>query len=102
MRDGHRTWLLPALGPEFTLLVLAPSAPAWAEGLPVSLLCVAPQGSRTRADAVVDVDGLVAARYDLQPGTAYLLRPDQHVCERWRAPDAAGVRAALARATGMR
>jgi 3-(3-hydroxy-phenyl)propionate hydroxylase len=44
----------------------------------------------------------VAARYDGQPGTVYLLRPDQHVCARWRKLDAAKVRAALARATGQR
>ena len=39
-------------------------------------------------------------RYDARPGTAYLIRPDQHVCARWRAPSEAGVRAALARACG--
>jgi 3-(3-hydroxy-phenyl)propionate hydroxylase len=101
-REGRRTWLLHALGPDFTLLVHAPRAPTWAEGLPVSVLCVAPQGARAGAGATLDVDGLVAARYDLQPGTAYLLRPDQHVCARWRRPDAAAVRDALARATGTR
>ena len=34
---------------------------------------------------VHDVEGRVAARYDATPGTAYLIRPDQHVCARWRA-----------------
>ncbi len=41
---------------------------------------------------------LAAARYDAQEGTTYLLRPDQHVCARWRQPAAAAVRAAHARA----
>jgi 3-(3-hydroxy-phenyl)propionate hydroxylase len=47
---------------------------------------------------VVPAEGLAAERYDAQPGTAYLLRPDQHVCARWRQPDAGRVAAALRRA----
>jgi 3-(3-hydroxy-phenyl)propionate hydroxylase len=42
--------------------------------------------------------GLAAQRYDATPGTVVLLRPDQHVCARWRAPTAADVCAALQRA----
>jgi 3-(3-hydroxy-phenyl)propionate hydroxylase len=30
----------------------------------------------------------------------YLIRPDQHVCARWRQADAASIEKALARATG--
>ncbi len=51
-------------------------------------------------DALHDVQGLAARRYDARPGTCYLIRPDQHVAARWRRFDAAAVRAALARATG--
>ena len=29
-------------------------------------------------------DGLAASRYDAAPGTTYLIRPDGHVCARWR------------------
>ncbi len=43
-------------------------------------------------------EGIAAQRYDARPGTVYLLRPDQHVCARWRAPQAADVAAALRRA----
>ncbi|WP_259372602.1 MULTISPECIES: FAD-dependent oxidoreductase [Piscinibacter] len=43
-------------------------------------------------------EGVVAQRYDARPGTVYLLRPDQHVCARWRAPGATDVAAALTRA----
>ena len=43
---------------------------------------------------------LAAQRYDARPGTVYLLRRDQHVCARWRAPSAAQVRGAVDRALG--
>jgi 3-(3-hydroxy-phenyl)propionate hydroxylase len=45
-----------------------------------------------------DVEGLAHARYDATPGTFYLIRPDQHVCARWRQLDANAVSAALKRA----
>ena len=48
---------------------------------------------------LIDRSGQVFQRYDLRPGTAYLIRPDQHVCARWRTPTEAAVRDALARAT---
>ncbi|WP_432729011.1 FAD-dependent oxidoreductase [Variovorax sp. W6] len=41
---------------------------------------------------------LATQRYDARPGTVYLLRPDQHVCARWRQPSAADIRAAVDRA----
>ncbi|HUP08837.1 MAG TPA: FAD-dependent oxidoreductase [Caldimonas sp.] len=99
-RGGERTWLLQALGPDFTLLVFAPKPPAWAEGAEASVVCIVPRGTSAAGGAFEDVEGLAAARYDARPGTVYLLRPDQHVCARWRAPDAGTVRAAIARATG--
>jgi len=46
-----------------------------------------------------DARGLAATRYDARPGTVYLVRPDQHICARWREFDVARVRAAIARAT---
>ncbi|MDM0106151.1 FAD-dependent oxidoreductase [Variovorax sp. J22R24] len=41
---------------------------------------------------------LATQRYDARPGTVYLLRPDQHVCARWRNPTPEAVRAARDRA----
>jgi 3-(3-hydroxy-phenyl)propionate hydroxylase len=84
--EGRDAWLLRELGDGFTLMFDG-AAPAWAADLPVRLLCPG------------DRDGLLARRYDLRPGTAYLFRPDQHVCARWRAPTPAAVQAALKRAT---
>ena len=92
LRRGREDgWLLRALGADFTLLVWG-SAPAGCDGLPLTLLVV---------DASNDSQGLIARRYDMRPGSAYLLRPDQHVCARWRHPTPTLVRAALARARGQ-
>lgn len=90
-RNGHSGWLLRQLGMDFTLLVFGP-VPAWAQGLlHVQALSI--------GQDIEDVQGLVAQRLDGQSGTAYLIRPDQHVCARWRTPTEAAVRAALATAT---
>lgn len=90
-RNGHSGWLLRQLGMDFTLLVFG-EVPAWAQGLPhVQALSI--------GQDIEDVQGLVAQRLDGQSGTAYLIRPDQHVCARWRTPTEAAVRAALATAT---
>jgi 3-(3-hydroxy-phenyl)propionate hydroxylase len=59
------------------------------------------------ARGLVDLDvialpptGDAARRHDAKPGTVVLLRPDQHVCARWRAASVADVRQALCRALG--
>ena len=50
---------------------------------------------------VQDPQGVLAQRYDGQSGTAYLIRPDQHVAARWRSLDATQVQQALARALAL-
>jgi 3-(3-hydroxy-phenyl)propionate hydroxylase len=52
-------------------------------------------------DGLVDAEGLAASRYDAEPGTAYLLRPDGYVAARFRHPTRSAVDAALARASGL-
>jgi 3-(3-hydroxy-phenyl)propionate hydroxylase len=47
-----------------------------------------------------DMDGAFARRFDATPGACFLLRPDQHLCARWRHFDADKVNAARARALG--
>jgi 3-(3-hydroxy-phenyl)propionate hydroxylase len=103
--DGRDSWLLHALGAEFTLLVYGevPAATLLAlaqaaEGVAgLALLRVVP-GTQRVSGALSDRDGLVAQRYDLQDGSAVLLRPDQHVCARWRQPQGDALRQALKRA----
>ncbi len=52
-------------------------------------------------DGFSDSAGLAGARYDAEPGTAYLLRPDGYVAARFRHPTPAALAAALARAAGI-
>jgi len=111
--DGNEGWLLQHTGDAFMLLLFA-QKPADVDAamlaalraladapIPVQTKLVvredapAPAGCRV----LVDTKGLAAERLDARPGTAYLLRPDQHVTARWRRLDAAAVRAAVARAT---
>jgi 3-(3-hydroxy-phenyl)propionate hydroxylase len=70
--------------------------------IPVRTIIVEPRGANPRSVEgllVIQEDGLVSHRFDALPGTTFLLRPDQHVCARWREFDAGKVQAALARAT---
>ncbi|MCC7327259.1 MAG: FAD-dependent oxidoreductase [Burkholderiales bacterium] len=99
-------WLLEYLGGGFVLLVFGDAvddtaARAVSED-PIGCRVVQVGGAQGAARLRVrDVQGLAAARYDGKAGTCYLLRPDQHVCARWRAFDADAVRAALACATAQ-
>jgi 3-(3-hydroxy-phenyl)propionate hydroxylase len=90
VRGGTPTWLLRELGADFSLLVFG-AAPDWAHRLPVKTVAI-------DDDGLADADGWAARRYAAKPGSAILIRPDRHVAARWRTPDEASVRAALARA----
>ncbi|HOB65563.1 FAD-dependent oxidoreductase [Ottowia sp.] len=106
-------WLLHQLGNRFQALHYVQDAsaldPATAQSLAelatgaiaVEPIVVAQKGQAPAGlKTLIDTQGCVAERYDLQPGTTYLARPDQHVAARWRAADATKIKAALARATG--
>jgi 3-(3-hydroxy-phenyl)propionate hydroxylase len=85
-RDDEPRWLLDELHAGFSLLVFADGAATEAD-FPARVVAL----DTTR-------DTLAAERYDAAPGTVYLLRPDQHVCARWRHFDANRVRRAITRA----
>lgn len=74
--DGSKGWLLDELSRTgFTALVFGDAALAKA------------LRAANNALLVLDISaesGLASQRYDASPGTVYLLRPDQHVCARWR------------------
>ena len=111
--DERASWLLRELGDGFTALVyggvdagrVASQLQQAAAGLAtLRVVQVRPCEAAAHADAphsLVDHEGLVAERYDLRPGTVYLLRPDQHVCARWRQPSTQTVRTALQRALAL-
>ncbi|MBI1791209.1 MAG: FAD-dependent oxidoreductase [Acidobacteria bacterium] len=106
---GRPDWLLARIGDRFSGLLFvdgAPSAEICAalrelarEAIPIRPLLVALPGTALQDSAIEDAEGLLARRYDALPGTFYLVRPDQHVCARWRQLDPDRVRTALRRAT---
>ncbi len=72
-----------------------------AAGLPLRILAVCSAGPVAGAsDTLADPQGHVRQRYGVDSAdAAYLLRPDQHVCARWKTLDATRLRAALQTAT---
>lgn len=100
--DGSSGWLLRELCPASSAGAACFTAVVFGQGEEAerSLQAVA------EADVPLHVvrvsatgEGEVAARrYDARSGTVYLLRPDQHVCARWRHPTSHVVRSARDRA----
>ena len=117
---GQPAWLLQQLGQRFTgVLFCGPdgideTTRAVLQALqrgPIPLTLVLLTGVQSedmtpmpetvaelKALVLNDSEGLATTRYDAKPGTFYLIRPDQHVCARWRALDADKVEQALKRA----
>jgi 3-(3-hydroxy-phenyl)propionate hydroxylase len=83
-------WLLPLLGPGFTLLAVGVDVPAEVQvnGLDVRIVRLAP------------TPDIVSRYLGRAPRALYLVRPDQHVAARWEHFDPAAVTAAILRAIG--
>lgn len=96
--DGRPGWLLRQIGDtQFAALVFGEGAAARAS---LDALQAAGRPVRVVRVPLDEAHALARQRYDAQDGSTYLIRPDQHVCARWRAPTAAAIRAALDRALG--
>jgi 3-(3-hydroxy-phenyl)propionate hydroxylase len=119
VHEGQAGWLLQHLGGRFQLMVFLDerttssvlSALQVLSGrkLPVQAVLLSPTpvspelaAHLQQLEALVlhDAKGLAARRCDASHGTALLLRPDQHVCARWRQIDAEAIEKAYRRATG--
>src|SRR6195256_746574 len=96
-RSGHPTFLTEAFiraGTRFALLEFGNGA---AVEPPAGVATIRIGGD----DGLVDSAGFATLRYDAEPGTGYLLRPDGYVAARFRYPTRPALDAALARAAGM-
>ncbi|MBV8577186.1 MAG: FAD-dependent oxidoreductase [Acetobacteraceae bacterium] len=110
--EGRPDWFLGQTGDSFTGLYFGDGSKRDLDRLrapyelressvPLRMLLIRPSGATGEIrglNAVEDSEGLLTRRYDARRGTVYLLRPDQHVCGRWRRFDADWVHAALMRA----
>lgn len=110
--DGSE-WLLDALGNHFSCMLYTDTVKTLTEAeltvlksLPtanipvIPLIVTACEGAGIEGlQTLYDKDGLIAQRYNSQPGTTYLIRPDQHVCARWRTLDGDKLSQASLRAT---
>ena len=113
--DGKHGWLIDQLGNRFQGLYFCDDAATVSPeiggmfeqlahaAIPVETLVISRKtgkaGNVGGARVLVDLQGLIAQRYDALPGTFYLARPDQHVTARWREFDRVRVNAAVAKAT---
>jgi len=107
-------WLLNACGNRFRLLyyvddieqldrpLLDSLKQLEDDAIPVAPLVIYRRGEvPDGVDALCDSKGLIAERYDARAGSAYLIRPDQHIAARMRTVEIDRIRAAVARASAQ-
>jgi 3-(3-hydroxy-phenyl)propionate hydroxylase len=93
-KDGTPTHLLDNLPGEFEIIYVKDEAgktgarPRGPNGIAVAVI----------GEDYLDQSGIFAERLDATPGATYLVRPDQHLCARWRRFDLAAVTRAQQRA----
>jgi 3-(3-hydroxy-phenyl)propionate hydroxylase len=88
--NGQGGWFLNQLSSGFTLLSFGAGA------TPVQIGNIRAKVLEEGKD-LIDIKGLLKTRFDGQPGTVYLIRPDQHVAARWRHFDANAIKEAMQR-----
>jgi 3-(3-hydroxy-phenyl)propionate hydroxylase len=110
IRLAQDEFLLDHLGGGFDLLYFTDIAlpeplqqviqTARQQGMPLKVIAVGAAQPVAGADKhLPDADGHLRQRYGVTAnGSAYLLRPDQHICARWLTLDATRLQAALAKA----
>jgi 3-(3-hydroxy-phenyl)propionate hydroxylase len=111
--DGAAVWLVDCVGGAFHCLVFVEDVAQIDTSTRQSLLALsnAPvpiepvlitkrAGSVEGMRVLVDVQGMFAKRYDAQSGSAWLMRPDQHIAARWRRFELQAVEQALRVAMG--
>jgi 3-(3-hydroxy-phenyl)propionate hydroxylase len=92
--DGGSTHLLDHVRGEFAVIHMKSGAatnghkPAAIDGIALTVI----------GDDLLDDEGKFTQRFDATPGATYLVRPDQHLCARWRSFDAAAIAQARDRA----
>ena len=92
--DGSPTHLVENLHGEFELIHVKngdganSGAPQVSDGIALTVI----------GEHFFDESGTFAQRFDATPGATYLIRPDQHLCARWRAFDTVAVSRAHRRA----
>jgi 3-(3-hydroxy-phenyl)propionate hydroxylase len=92
--DGAPTHLLENLRGQFEVIYVKNggaakgASPAAVDGVAVTVI----------GDDLLDEEGKFTQRFDATPGATYLVRPDQHLCARWRSFDAAALMRARDRA----
>jgi 3-(3-hydroxy-phenyl)propionate hydroxylase len=91
-RHGQPRFLLESLSGNFELLWMMDTGtrPNVPDGIKLTII----------GEDLLDAEGLFAQRFDASPGAAYLLRPDQHICARWRNYENSKIVAAHRRALG--
>ncbi len=94
---GETAWLSEIARGGFTFVQAADGSEP---DVPYGVVAVSIGPARAAARAIADRDGLFTARYDMRPGSGYLVRPDGHVAARSRRPEPERIAAALRRARG--
>lgn len=109
---GEDDYLFDHLGAAFHLLVFTDTGVLPADirvqvatlrerGVPLRIIAVGSPSPVSGADlSLPDGDGHLRRKYGAHSGSAYLARPDQHVCARWLGLDGQALTAAIHRALG--